>query len=68
MKLTDLYINKLCPRQPRYKCGGTECAKFISCMVEEIDALYVIGGNKESVDELDKELIKIAVKHDESLL
>ena len=67
MKLEDLYKDKSCPHQPRYKCNGSECAKFISCMVEEIDALYVIGGNRESVDELDKELIKVAVKH-ESLL
>ena len=67
MKLTDLYINKLCPRQPRYKCGGTECAKFISCMVEEIDALYAMDGiNEEEADDLDRELIE-AVRN-ESLL
>jgi len=61
MKLEDLYINKLCPRQPRYKCGGSECAKFISCMVEEIDALYAMDGiNAEEADDLDRELIKLA--------
>lgn len=68
MKLTDLYINKFCPHQPRYKCEGSDCAKFISCMVEEIDSLHVIGrNNDEETDALDRELIK-AVRHDESLL
>ncbi len=66
MKLTDLYINKLCPYQPRYKCDGSECAKFISCMVEEIDALHVIGGNNNvESDELDKELVKAVIKYND---
>lgn len=68
MRLVDLYLNKLCPRQPRHMCDGSMCAKFVSCMVEEIDALYVISGNKEAVEEFDKELIKAVAKHDESLL
>ena len=65
MKLQDLYINKFCPHQPRYKCCGSECAKFISCMMEEIDALYVIGGC-ENIEALDEELAKSI--RDESLL
>lgn len=70
MKLTDLYLNKLCPRQPRYKCEGSNCAKFISCMIEEIDALHVIGRNNDGeTDALDRELIKAVAKcDDESLL
>ncbi len=67
MKLKDLYINKFCPLQPRYKCGGSECAKFISCMVEEIDALYAMDGiNEEETDDLDGELIK-AVRNESVL-
>ena len=67
MKLADLYINKFCPHQPRYKCGGSECAKFISCMVEEIDALYAMDGiSAEEADDLDKELAKSV--QNESLL
>lgn len=65
MKLTDLYLNKLCPHQPRYKCDGTNCAKFLSCMMEEIDTLFVIGGDREKEDAelMDKELMK-AVTND----
>lgn len=63
MKLADLYINKFCPRQPRYKCSGSECAKFLSCMMEEIDALHVIGrNNEEETNALDNELIKAVGK------
>ena len=61
MKLEDLYKDKSCPHQPRYKCNGSECAKFISCMVEDIDALYAMDGiNAEEADDLDRELIKLA--------
>lgn len=68
MKLADLYINKLCPHQPRYKCNGSECAKFISCMMEEIDALYAMDGiSAEEAEGLDREIVK-AVRHDESIL
>lgn len=67
MKLTDLYINKFCPHQPRYKCNGSECAKFLSCMMEEIDAMYAMDGiSCVEADDLDRELVK-AVRH-ESLL
>ena len=67
MKLGDLYLNKHCPHQPRYKCDGSECAKFVSCMVEEIDSLYVIDGiTSDEADELDRELIKTTRKHDDS--
>lgn len=63
MKLTDLYEDKLCPRQPRYKCDGPSCAKFLSCMMEEIDALYVIGGDREKEDAelMDKELMRAVI-------
>lgn len=60
MKLIDLYKNKLCPYQPRYTCDGSECAKFISCIMDEIDAIHVIGGiNNIEADDLDRELIKM---------
>ena len=59
MKLTNLYEYKLCPHQPRYKCEGSHCAKFPSCMMEEIDALYTMDGiGDEEADNLDQETIK----------
>ena len=61
MNLKSIYTDKLCPQQPRYKCEGSHCAKFVSCMVEEIDSLYIIGGiTSDDADNLDKELVKIA--------
>lgn len=68
MKLTDLYKGKFCPlASSSYRCENIKCAKFISCMVEEIDALYAMDGiNEEEADDLDRELIKLA--RNESLL
>ncbi len=64
MKLGDIYVNKLCPHQPRYKCDGSLCVKFISCMMTEIDALYTINGiDRSEADELDKELTN-SLKYD----
>ena len=59
MKLEDLYHHKQCPYQPRYICDNIQCAKFISCMVEEIDSLYAINGiTEEEADALDGELVE----------
>ena len=59
MKLTDIYKDKNCPsRASAYWCDGPRCAKFTSCMMDEIDALHAIGGiNNMEADELDRELI-----------
>lgn len=66
MKLSDLYQHKQCPHQARYSCDGSQCAKFISCMVDEIDSLYVISGiTHQEADDLDRELIKAVRKDNE---
>jgi len=58
IKLQDIYKNKFCPNRIGYMCDNVRCAKFISCMVNEIDALHEIGGiNTIEIDELDRELI-----------
>lgn len=65
MKLEQIYKNKLCPSKSGYICDVTHCAKFISCMMDEIDALHTIGGrgtNNVESDELDRELIKLVKK------
>ncbi len=61
MKLQTLYKEKNCPCRPSaYWCDGPRCAKFASCIMDEIDALHVIGAiNNVEVDELDNELIKL---------
>jgi len=59
MRLSNLYKDKHCPLQPRYTCDS-QCAKFISCMMSEIDSLYAMDGISHSeVDELNRELIKM---------
>jgi len=66
MKLADLYKNKQCPHQPRYICDGSKCAKFTSCMMDEIDSLHIIGAiNNMEADELDRELIKTIKKYND---
>lgn len=61
MKLTDVYTHTNCPsRSSAYYCDGPHCTKFISCMMDEIDALHAIGGiNNVEVDDLDRELIQL---------
>ena len=63
MKLSNIYRNKQCPHQPRYTCDNIQCTKFISCMMNEIDALHAIGGiTEEEADMLDGELVKCVRK------
>jgi len=67
MKLKDIYDHTNCPSRPSaYYCDGPRCAKFVSCMMDEIDALHVIGGiNNIEADDLDHELIKLVTNaHD----
>jgi hypothetical protein len=60
IKLKDIYDHKYCPIKPTgYVCEGNKCAKFISCMVDEIDALNVIGVNSAEINDLDNELYKM---------
>lgn len=61
MILQTLYKEKNCPsRALAYWCDGPRCAKFASCMMDEIDALHAIGGiNNAEADDLDRELIKL---------
>ena len=60
MKLETIYKTKNCPsRSTAYWCDGKRCAKFVSCIMDEIDALHAIGGiTMEEANVLDKELIK----------
>ena len=39
MKLSVLYKDKYCPHRPPYVCDGHKCAKFASCMMEEINII-----------------------------
>ena len=63
MKLITLYKSKNCPsRSTAYWCDGKRCAKFVSCIMDEIDAMRAIGAiTMEESDALDKELIKMVV-------
>ena len=63
MKLSNLHKSKNCPsRATAYWCDGKRCAKFVSCMADEIDALCAIGAiTMEEADALDKELIKMVI-------
>jgi hypothetical protein len=64
MKLEQLYKHKLCPSKSGYTCDDIRCAKFISCMMNEIDALYVIGGiNNVDTNELNAELLQMVVSN-----
>ena len=61
MKLESFYDNKLCPHKTKaYWCDGQRCVKFVSCMKNEIDALYAISGiNTLELDTIEIELIKM---------
>ena len=54
MKLSVLYKNKYCPHRPPYVCDGHKCAKFASCMMEEIEVIQ----HQETRDNLINELLE----------
>ena len=54
MKLTTLYKGKYCPRRSPYVCDGHNCAKFASCMMEEIEVIQ----HQETRDNLINELLE----------
>ena len=55
MKLTTLYKGKYCPRKAPYICDGHKCAKFASCMMEEIN---IISKDLKEHDSLFNELLE----------
>lgn len=58
--LEQLYTKKECPYRRRGEwCIGKNCAKFASCMTDEIDAICDIGFPQECAEEFIKQLFEM---------
>lgn len=58
IKLEDIYKNKICPYRIGYVCDGEKCVKFISCILDEIDSLHIVGVDSAQIYALDRDIIK----------
>ena len=56
MKLSVLYKGKYCPHRPPYVCDGYKCAKFASCMMEEINIIPTQTIRDNLINELLEEI------------
>jgi hypothetical protein len=59
--LEQIYERKICP-YIKSNCIGANCAKFTTCIGDEVDALFAIGISQEDYDILGNEIIKMVTE------